>query len=219
MAATRGQRIGIWIIAGFLLIGSVGAILASVLASHNAQADQSRYKDLLAQYQSDQAAYQKKLSDKYLPIFNEYTSRPAPFDAASVTELRTEDLVVGTGADITSDSTFYAYYLGWNPNGVVFEGGSSLNETKDGLNAPLPVSPGGVIDGWTQGVNGMKEGGIRELTIPSSLAYKDQDKGKDIPPNTPLKFIVITVPSDEVNGAPQPSEELINLNRKLYPNG
>jgi len=218
MATSKAQRIGIWIIAIFLAIGSIGTFAIIILANANSKSDQDRFNELYSQYQKDTQAYQNKLSQKYYPVFNTYTSRPAPFDAAAVTELKTEDLVIGTGADITSDSTFYAYYLGWNPQGKVFEGGSSLNETNDGLSQPLTVTPGGVIEGWTKGVNGMKEGGIRELTIPSSLAYKDQDKGADIPPNTPLKFIVITIPASEVESAPKPSAELNNLYKRLYGN-
>ncbi len=50
-----------------------------------------------------------------------------------------------------------------------------------------------LIPGWAEGVIGMRVGGVREITIPSDLAYKDQGSGNDIPPNTPIKFIVYVI--------------------------
>lgn len=212
--ATRGQRIGIWIIAAFMLVGTIGSFIAIVLSNSNQQSDKDRAQTLYAAYQKEAAAYQVKvdaqaaeLSKQYFDSFNAYSSKPAAFDAKGVTELKTEDLVVGTGADISADSSFSAYYLGWNPTGKVFDG--SINDTKDALKAPLAVTPGGVIEGWTKGVVGMKVGGIRELSIPSAQAYGETGSGTDIPANTPIKFIVMIIPTPEVITQPQPSEKLI----------
>jgi FKBP-type peptidyl-prolyl cis-trans isomerase FkpA len=211
MAASKGQRIGIWIIAVFMLVGTVGSFVAIVLANNNQQSDRSRAQAALAEYQKESEEYQAKvavqtseLSKQYFDTFNKYANRPAAFDAASVTELKSEDLVVGTGDAITEESTFMAYYLGWNPTGKVFDG--SIAESA--LTAPIEAAPGGVIQGWTKGAAGMKVGGIRELTIPADLAYGDTARSEDIPANTPLKFIIMIIPNFEKIPQPQPSDQL-----------
>lgn len=221
MATTKAQRIGIWIIAAFMAIGTVGSFAIIVLANNNNQKDQDRFNELYSVYQTEQTAYQakvdaqaKELSDKYFSTFSPYLSSVAAFDASSVAELEKEDLVEGTGDPVTSESAFTAYYIGWNPSGTMFD--SSFNEAKDGLKAPIAASPGGVIKGWTQGVDGMKVGGIRELTIPSDLAYGETGSGADIPANTPLKFIVMIIPTPETITEPTMSPELITLYTRLY---
>jgi FKBP-type peptidyl-prolyl cis-trans isomerase FkpA len=211
MAATRTQRIGIWIIAVFMLVGTVGSFVAIVLANNNQQSDSVRAQAALAEYRKETEEYQAKvdvqtseLSKQYFDTFNKFASRPAAFDASSVTELKSEDLVVGTGDAITADSTFMAYYLGWNPSGKVFDGSISGSS----LLAPIEAAPGGVIEGWTKGAAGMKVGGIRELTIPANLAYGDTARSEDIPANTPLKFIIMIIPNFEKIPEPQPSDQL-----------
>jgi len=52
----------------------------------------------------------------------------------------------------------------------------------------------------------MKVGGVRELTIPASLAYGEQGSGADIPANTPIKFILMIIPTPATI---QPSPELL----------
>jgi FKBP-type peptidyl-prolyl cis-trans isomerase len=112
------------------------------------------------------------------------------FDVASVGDkVTTTDLVPGDGADITKDTKYQAYYIGWNPKGKTFD--SSFSSDK--LKAPIDTSQGSMISGWTTGVAGMKVGGVREITIPSDLAYGDKGSGDDIPPNTPIKFVVMII--------------------------
>lgn len=231
MATRKSQRIGIWVIAGALTIGTIGGFLAMVLAPTNAASDQARLQQLMADYQKQQSDYQAKhkpqfdeysakqtaqateLSAKYFAAFNQYASRPAAFTAADVKELKKEDLKAGDGDVIKKDSSFTAYYIGWNPSGKVFDG--SIDGDK--LKAPLSVTPGGVIPGWTEGVDGMKIGGVRELTIPSDKAYGETGQGADIPANTPLKFVIMIIPTPktiappDVPAEPTPSEELLKL--------
>lgn len=209
MAVSKGQRIGIWIIAVFMAVGTIGSFAIIVLANSNSSRDQQRYTELVNEYQTKSKAQEAELSKKYYDKLNQYSSRVAPFDAASVTELKTEDLVVGDGADLTSESSFTAYYIGWNPNGTIFD--SSIDNGS--LKAPFTASPGMVIEGWTKGVNGMKVGGVRELTIPAAQAYGEKGSGENIPPNTPLKFILMTIPTPETVEVPQ---ELIQLQQRLY---
>jgi FKBP-type peptidyl-prolyl cis-trans isomerase len=213
MATTKTQRIGIWIIAVFMAVGTIGSFAIIVLANSNGQKDQARINELTAQYQKDTEAYQAKvaaqaaeLSKVYYPTFSQYNTRPAVFDKNSVKELGKEDLVVGDGEAITSDSSFTAYYIGWTPDGKVFD--SSISD--GALKAPLTVAPGQVIEGWTKGVDGMKVGGVRELTIPSDQAYGEAGSGDSIPANTPLKFIVMIIPTPEKIAEPAMPKELMN---------
>jgi FKBP-type peptidyl-prolyl cis-trans isomerase len=202
MSATKTQRIGIWIIAVFMLVGTIGSFVVIVLANNNQESDQQRANVEKSKYQKQVTDQEAELSEKYFDTFSQFASRPATFDAASVTELKTNDLVVGTGDTLTEESSFTAYYLGWNPTGKVFDG--SINGSA--LKAPFPVTPVGVIKGWTKGAAGMKVGGVRELTIPSDLAYGDVTRSEDIPANTPLKFIIMVIPTPEQI---QPSEKFI----------
>lgn len=209
MAVSKAQRIGIWIIAVFMAVGTIGSFAIIVLANSNSTRDQQRYTQLVNEYQAKSKAQEAELSKKYFDTLNQYSSRVAPFDAASVTELKTEDIVVGDGDALTSESSFTAYYIGWNPSGTIFD--SSIDAGS--LKAPFTASPGMVIEGWTKGVNGMKVGGIRELTIPAAQAYGETGSGQNIPPNTPLKFILMTIPTPETVEVP---EELIQLQQRLY---
>lgn len=214
MATSTAQRVGIWVIAGTLFLGTIGSFVAISLQNDNDATQQSRLNDLMAEYQAQQAEYNAKveaqtaeLSAQYFDMVNAYANRPAAYDAASVTELKTDDLKVGDGEELTAESTFTAYYIGWNPSGKVFD--QSISE--GALLAPIEAAPLGVIEGWTKGAAGMRVGGIRELTIPADFAYGDTDRGEDIPANTPLKFIMFVIPTPEKIEQPQPSEELLRL--------
>ena len=195
MATPKSQRIGIWIIAVVLLVGTLGSFAAMVLQGDNDRMAQAEQQKLLDEYRKQMEAEQKKadeLSAQYYPEFSQYKNIPAPFDKESVGDkVTTRDLKVGGGAELTADTKYEAFYIGWNPKGKTFD--SSFNGEK--LKAPIDTSQAGMtlIEGWNQGVVGMKAGGVREITIPSDLAYKDKDQGDDIPPNTPLKFIVMVI--------------------------
>lgn len=213
MATSKAQRIGIWVIAVIMAIGTIGSFAIIVLANQNQQTDQARINELTKQYEADATEYQakadaqaKELSNEYFNTFSQYASRPSTFDKASVTELKTEDLVVGDGAELTDQSTFTAYYIGWTPDGNIFD--SSLGDGS--LKAPITAAPGGVIEGWTKGVAGMKVGGVRELTIPSAQAYGESGSGDSIPANTPLKFIVMVIPTPEEIPQPTIPQELLD---------
>lgn len=209
MSTTKAQRIGIWIIAAFMAVGTIGSFAIIVLANDNATREQDRYNTLLAEYQAKVKTQQSELSEKYFNKLNEFSSRVGEFNADDVKELKTEDLVVGDGQELTSESTFTAYYIGWNPSGKIFD--SSIAD--GALKTPFTAGPGTVIEGWTKGVNGMKVGGVRELSIPSALAYGETGQGADIPANTPLKFIMMVIPTPE---AITPSAELEALYTRLY---
>lgn len=190
MATSKGQRIGIWIIAIVMTVGTLGSFAVMVLSNQNTAND-------AAAAQQQAAAQQKQaddLSTKYFSVLKPYQSTPAVFDASQVGKtVATNDLVVGTGADITASSKYQAYYIGWTPDGKTFDSSFS-GDTK--LSAPIDTGTTTLIDGWNQGVVGMKVGGIREITIPSDLAYGSAGGGSAIAPNTPIKFIIMIIATD-----------------------
>ena len=215
MATSKSQRIGILIVLIFMIVGTLGSFAVMILATNNDTEDAKRSKAAEDKWQSEYNEYTKKvaaqakeLSDKYYPTFQAYAASPASFNKDDVTTLSTTDLVVGDGAEITDETSFAAYYIGWNPDGKVFD--QSIEN--GALKAPITIDGlknGSVIEGWQEGLKGMKIGGVRELVIPSDKAYKEAGQGNDIPPNTPLKFIVMVVEKPEEIAQPEIPQELL----------
>lgn len=112
-------------------------------------------------------------------------SHAIPQPGQSVTELKIEDVKVGTGGEAVAGKTVTVHYTGWLTNGTKFD------SSKDsGRPFTFPLGGGRVIKGWDQGVAGMKVGGVRKLTIPPSLGYGASGAGGVIPPNATLVFEV-----------------------------
>lgn len=188
MATPRSQRIGIWVIAIVLTVGTLGSFLALILGNQNNASEQANIQRMSKEYSEKVAAQTKDLSSKYFDDFNKFEATPAAFNADDIKSLSKNDLKVGDGAEIKTDTAYSAYYIGWNPKGKIFDQSIENGALK------APISGGNLIDGWNEGVIGMKMGGIRELSIPSNKAYKDVAQSADIPANTPLKFIVMVIP-------------------------
>jgi FKBP-type peptidyl-prolyl cis-trans isomerase FklB len=89
----------------------------------------------------------------------------------------------GSGTTPTLNSTVETHYEGSLIDGTVFD-----SSYKRGESISFPV--GGVIAGWTEALQLMKEGDVWELFIPSDLAYGAQGTGRMIGPNATLKFKV-----------------------------
>lgn len=94
-----------------------------------------------------------------------------------------KDLVLGTGARADSGKTVSVHYTGYLSNGTEFE-----TSTK-GSPIEFPLGQGRVVQGWDQGVPGMKVGGKRQLVIPSSLGYGEMGQGP-IPGGAIMVFTV-----------------------------
>jgi FKBP-type peptidyl-prolyl cis-trans isomerase FkpA len=103
--------------------------------------------------------------------------------------LKVEDLVVGSGDVAAKGKDVTVHYTGWLlENG---NQGTKFDSSKD-RNDPFvfALGEGQVIKGWDQGVDGMKVGGKRKLTIPPEMAYGSRGAGGVIPPNATLVFEV-----------------------------
>jgi FKBP-type peptidyl-prolyl cis-trans isomerase FkpA len=99
--------------------------------------------------------------------------------------LKYEDVVVGNGEAAKAGQTVAVHYTGWLTDGKKFD------SSKDrGQPFSFPLGAGRVIKGWDEGVQGMKVGGKRKLTIPSQLGYGARGAGGVIPPNATLIFEV-----------------------------
>jgi peptidylprolyl isomerase len=101
--------------------------------------------------------------------------------------LVSKDLVKGTGAVATKNSTVTVQYVG-----VLYKTGKQFDASwNDGTGQPVQFSlAGGVIKGWTEGIPGMRVGGRRELIIPPNLAYGKKGSPPKIPPNSTLVFVI-----------------------------
>ena len=98
-------------------------------------------------------------------------------------ELIIEDLVVGQGVEAKEGNVITVNYTGWLENETQFD--SSLSPGRDPL--VITLGAGQVIQGWDEGIPGMKVGGKRRLTIPPHLGYGNQAVGA-IPANSTLIF-------------------------------
>jgi FKBP-type peptidyl-prolyl cis-trans isomerase FkpA len=97
------------------------------------------------------------------------------------TGLTIVELAVGDGDEAASGQTVTVHYTGWLQDGKKFDSSKDRNE-------PFQFKLGGrrVIAGWEEGVQGMKVGGKRKLTIPPELGYGARGAGGVIPPNATL---------------------------------
>ena len=95
------------------------------------------------------------------------------------------DHTVGGGEAAVAGKMATVHYTGWLENGTKFD--SSVDR---GQSFSFPLGAGQVIKGWDEGVQGMKVGGKRKLTIPPGLGYGARGAGGVIPPNATLIFDV-----------------------------
>ncbi len=99
--------------------------------------------------------------------------------------LEIEEIKLGEGDVATSGQFVSVHYTGWLTNGKKFD---SSRDRDDPFEFPLGQQT--VIAGWDEGVQGMKVGGVRKLTIPPHLGYGARGAGGVIPLNATLVFEV-----------------------------
>lgn len=100
----------------------------------------------------------------------------------SVSELEIIDIEVGTGEEVQPGATITAHYTGaLVKNGIIFQSSHDFGQA-------ISFSLNQVIKGWTDGVPGMKIGGMRRLVIPAEMAYGASSPASNIPANSDLVF-------------------------------
>ncbi|MSQ20207.1 MAG: FKBP-type peptidyl-prolyl cis-trans isomerase [Betaproteobacteria bacterium] len=103
----------------------------------------------------------------------------------SASGLIIEEVLFGTGDTASSGQDVTVHYTGWLTDGKKFDSSKDRDD-------PFEFSLGArqVIAGWDEGVQGMKVGGVRKLTIPPTLGYGSRGAGGVIPPGATLVFEV-----------------------------
>ncbi|GHI84511.1 peptidyl-prolyl cis-trans isomerase [Streptomyces xanthophaeus] len=119
------------------------------------------------------------MSDKLEKPEIDFPEGEAPEDLVS------EDIWLGDGDEAKAGDRVSVHYVG-----VAFSTGEEFDASWNrGSALQFQLGIGQVISGWDQGVQGMKVGGRRKLTIPAHLAYGDRGAGSAIAPGETLIFV------------------------------
>ena len=190
-STSKAQKIAIWAIIVAMTIGSIGAYFVIILENNNAKIDQDQAAAAQkqaaaaqAKQQAEQAQQEAAQAKMTKDPLDGYTADP--FDKTSVTSLSVQTLKPGTGKAATTSSTVVADYFGWTSDGTIFD-----SSKKDGTDTPVTFPLNQVITGWTNGLNGVKQGAVVKLLIPASQAYGAAGQPQaGIGANEPLAFII-----------------------------
>ena len=145
------------------------------------QAIQNFQKQMMAK----QAEAAKQMAEKNKAEGEKFLAENGKKDGVKTltSGLQYKVITPGTGKSPKSTDTVTTHYKGTLIDGTEFDSSYTRNQT-----ATFPVS--GVIPGWTEGLQLMKEGGKYMLFVPSNLAYGERGAGRDIGPNATLVFEV-----------------------------
>lgn len=161
----------------------------SALKAEDSQIDQTETTRVMTAFQEKMQAAAEELAnkagEKSQAEGQTYLDQNKSQEGVQVTATGLQYKVVtsGSGASPTSSSTVEVHYEGTLIDGTVFDSSYKRGET-----VSFPVN--GVIPGWTEALQMMKEGDVWELVIPSDLAYGAQGAGNVIPPHSVLRFKV-----------------------------
>lgn len=184
--AQNSQRIFILVIVGVFLLSTVaftGIIIYSIIGGDETQdiseidpTQLDEFAELDEQLNEEDILRGTQL-EGFEPINDE------------VTELQIIDIQEGDGAEVRGSDAVLAHYTGaFAVNGIIFE--SSLDGGQ-----PISFPLNGVIEGWQEGVPGMKEGGVRRIIIPAEQAYGPAPEGYTAQPGqgSPLGPLVFDI--------------------------
>lgn len=187
LSTTRSQRITIWVIAVVMIVGTLGSFFLFMLPAANTPVKsqaQLDYEKLVAQ----QAELEKKCPSTTTKPIAKVDPAPVPpvmTAVESIPELRTEDVVVGDGAEVKSGDCVELFFHGvLAKDSKAFQGGDNY-ATGDAYRSLTT----GFVPGFSEGLVGMKVGGERKVYIPAAKGYGSQAQG-EIPANSDLIFAI-----------------------------
>lgn len=181
-ARDRARR-GVILLAVFgFIFSSVAITVLALMNSNNQDSTAQQQADLLKQLQEQQQCTPGEVADKKVDPAPAVPSNPV---RESIPELSTEDVTVGTGAEVKEGDCVLLFFHGTlAQNGTAFQGGSNY-----GGGVPYRSTTTGFVPGFANGVVGMNVGGERRIFIPAAQGYGDQASG-EIPANSDLIFTV-----------------------------
>ena len=183
--------------AAILLLLSTFAMYMGMImgANDDGNITQEQYQKMYDEYTNLAKKQQEKteeISKKHFSTLSKYRSEVKAFNAADVKTIETKDLKEGDGDEV-KPGNYAALYIGWLKDEKIFD--SSFDDAQKPTKIASVLSEKqttNLIEGWKSGVEGMKIGGVREITIPSELGYGDTEMG-DIPKNSVLKFVIVAL--------------------------
>ena len=109
-----------------------------------------------------------------------------------ITELIKNDIELGEGREAEKGLSVTVHYTGWLHDAEEKDGKGKKFDSSLDRQEPFKfiLGVGQVIKGWDEGVNGMKIGGQRLISVPSDMGYGSRGAGGAIPPNADLIFDV-----------------------------
>jgi FKBP-type peptidyl-prolyl cis-trans isomerase FkpA len=150
--------------------------LAGVLAACGDAAERD------ARRAGEPAVASSEVAQQYAPALDVDLERMTRMESG----LHIEDVEEGAGEEAEPGRVVVVHYTGWLPDGTQFD----TSRQPDRGPFDFALGAGHVIEGWDQGVQGMRVGGKRRLVIPPSMAYGTSGAGGVIPPNATLVFDV-----------------------------
>lgn len=162
----------------FFFVG--GPVLAAWMSNRDAQ-----------QQKKEQEEYQKQYEEAIKKAQEEETNKPKEYDETlkfgEITKLEVIDEKTGDGTEIREGDKFVAKYrLALAQDGEIVEDGELDKNPLSGEYYTLQKP--GLIDGWVEGMIGMKVGGVRVIKVPSEKGYGESGQGEKIGPDTDLVF-------------------------------
>ncbi len=198
------QRFFIILIA-VVMLGSIVASYAAIVINGNKSSSASSASSLseekIIAYEEAYNAKVKEFAEQTKNDFNKFVQYKSQITAynetsANASGVQVRDLMVGDGRMLEDgDTNYLAYYVGWCADETIFDSSFDNNTNPTAFYKVLDASLG-MIEGWNLGVTDMRLGGVREITVPGELAYKDQMEicgGY----NKPLRFLVMAVANEE----------------------
>jgi FKBP-type peptidyl-prolyl cis-trans isomerase FklB len=157
--------------------------VADMLAGQQPQLDQATAGQVIEQYQADKAKKMAEVMNQKQAEAKAYMEANGKKEGVVTTEsgLQYEIITAGDGATPTPNDKVIAHYTGTLLDGTVFD-----SSVERGEPATFPVT--GVIQGWQEALQLMKEGAKWRLVIPANLAYGPRGAGQLIGPNETLIF-------------------------------